>query len=198
MKKVQDLFLGHNDAENYKKREHKELFAKFFTQTNSLNEVINPDKYFIVGDKGTGKTAMAVFMSNSEYKGYKGSLKYIRETEYQKFISMKKQRQLTLSDYQDIWKVIFLLLIAKQIETNETENVIFSKRSKFKPLKEAIEEFYKKAFSPEIIHALTFAEDSKLAAELLYKYVSISAAVSTSETFSESRFQVNFVYSATI
>jgi len=194
MKDLKDLFLGHNDAENYKKREHRQLFSKFFTQTDSLSEVINPDKYFIVGDKGTGKTAMAVFMSNSEYNGYKGELKYIRETEYQKFVSMKKQRQLTLSEYQDIWKVIFLLLIAKQIESREKSNVIFSKYSKFKPLKEAIEEFYKKAFSPEIINALTFVEDSKYAAELLNKYASISAGLSTTETFSESRFQVNLLY----
>ena len=194
MKAIKDLFLGHNDAENYKKREHKQLFSKFFMQTNSLSEVINPDKYFIVGDKGTGKTAMAVFMSNSEYKGYKGNLKYIRETEYQKFVSMKKQRQLTLSEYQDIWKVIFLLLIAKQIENNESDNVIFSKFSKFKPLKEAIEEFYKKAFSPEIISALTFVEESKLAAELISKFASISAGTTASETFSESRFQINLFY----
>lgn len=194
MKKVKDLFFGFNDAENFKRKEYKDLFTKFFTRTTNLSETLLPHKYFLIGDKGTGKTALAVFLSNTDYKSYKSNLVYIRETEYQKFVSMKKEKHLTLSDYQHIWNVILLLLIAKQIENEEKQSVLFSRFSRFKPLKEAIEEFYQKAFSPEIIYALNFVEDSKRAAELLCEYFTLNGETSRSESFSESRFQINLLY----
>lgn len=194
MKKVKELFFGFNDAENFKRKEYKGLFSKFFTRTTNLTEMLLPHKYFLIGDKGTGKTALAVFLSNTHYKSHKSNLVYIRETEYQKFVSMKKERHLTLSDYQNIWNVILLLLIAKQIDNGEKSSVLFSKFSKFKPLKDTIEEFYQKAFSPEIIYALNFVEDSKRAAELLNEYFTLSGESNKSESFSESRFQINLLY----
>lgn len=194
MKKVKELFFGFNDAENFKRKEHKALFAKFFTKTNNLNDLLLSHKYFLIGDKGTGKTALAVYLSNSDYKGFNSKLVYIRETEYQKFVAMKKENQLTLSDYQNIWQVILLLLISKQLENYEKDDVLFSKFSKFRPLKTAIEEFYKKAFSPEIIYALNFVEDSKRAAEILSEYFTVGAEKKTSESFSESRLQINLLY----
>lgn len=194
MKKVKDLFFGFNDAENFKRKEYKNLFTKFFTRTTNLTEILLPHKYFLIGDKGTGKTALAVFLSNTAYNSYKSNLVYIRETEYQKFVSMKKEKHLTLSDYQNIWNVILLLLIAKQIDNGEKKSVLFSSFSRFRPLKEAIEEFYQKAFSPEIIYALNFVEDSKRAAELLNEYFTLNGEINRSESFSESRFQINLLY----
>lgn len=194
MKKVKDLFFGFNDAENFKRKEYKNLFTKFFTRTTNLTEILLPHKYFLIGDKGTGKTALAVFLSNTAYNSYKSNLVYIRETEYQKFVSMKKEKHLTLSDYQNIWNVILLLLIAKQIDNGEKKSVLFSSFSRFRPLKEAIEEFYQKAFSPEIIYALNFVEDSKRAAELLNEYFTLNDEINRSESFSESRFQINLLY----
>jgi adenylate kinase family enzyme len=194
MKKTESLFLGFNDAENFKKREHKKMFEKFFTRTNDLHELVKPHKYFLLGDKGTGKTALSVYLSNSDFQNTSSSLSYIRETDYLKFVTLKKEKHLSLSDYQDIWKVILYILIAKQIQSKERDNVIFSKFSKFKPLKDAIEDFYKKAFSPEIIYALNFVEDSRRAAEILHEYFKVGAESTKSESFSESRFQINILY----
>lgn len=194
MKQTKDLFFGFNDAENFKRREHKNKFSKFFTRTNNLHDLIKPSNYFLVGDKGTGKTALAVYLTNEEFRNTQSSLAYIRETEYLKFITLKRENHLTLSDYQDIWKVILLMLLAKQIENSENENVLFSKFSKFKPLKDAIEQFYHKAFSPEIIYALNFVEDSKRAAEILTEYFKLSGENKSTESFSESRFQLNLLF----
>lgn len=194
MKTIESLFLGFNDAENFKRREHKQMFEKFFTRTNDLHELIKPHKFFLLGDKGTGKTAISVYMSNSDFQNTSSSLSYIRETEYLKFVSLKKEKHLSLSDYQDIWKVILFILISKQIQSKERDNVLFSQFSKFRPLKEAIEAFYKKAFSPEIVYALNFVEDSKRAAEILQEYFKIGAEDTKSESFSESRFQINLLY----
>ncbi len=46
---------------------------------------------FLLGEKGTGKTAYATFLSNSEYKNNKSILKYINGTDYEKFYELKRK-----------------------------------------------------------------------------------------------------------
>ena len=194
MKLIEDLEFGFSDAENYKRRENKQLFNQVFLKNEFLEKIISPATTFLVGDKGTGKTAYAVYLSNNEYKNTSCSLRYIRETEYQKFITLKKEKQLELSDYASIWKVIIFLLLAEQIHKRESGNPLFGKFTKFHALHEAIQEYYLHAFSPEIIHALQFVQESKLAAELMAKYAKALGEQKESLTFSESRFQTNLLY----
>src|SRR5258706_11354479 len=97
LKPIPQLNLGFRDAENYKKKEYKEIFNKIFVRTSTLEKVCDSSTYFLVGEKGMGKTAYAVFFENNSYNNYLASLRYIRETEYQKFISLKKAKNLSLS-----------------------------------------------------------------------------------------------------
>lgn len=194
MKRIQVLKFGFSDAENYKRRENKELFNHLFMRNEYLDNIACPSTTFLVGDKGTGKTAYAVYMANNEYANTACSLRYIRETEYQKFITLKNEKHLALSDYSAIWKVIIYLLLAEQIYNKEGRNSLFQKFRKFQALHEAIQEYYVHAFSPEIIHALQFVQESKLAAELLSKYAKAVGEQKESIQFSESRFQTNLLY----
>lgn len=186
--------FGFSDAENYKKRENKVLFNHLFMRNDFLDSVCRGSTTFLVGDKGTGKTAYAVYMTNNEYANTISSIRYIRETEYQKFITLKQEKHLALSDYASIWKVIIYLLLAEQISEKERENSSLLQSSKFRALREAIQEYYLHAFSPEIIHALQFVQNSKLAAELLSKYAKVVGEQTDTLTFSESRFQTNLLY----
>lgn len=194
MKKIEDLQFGFSDAENYKRRENKQLFNQVFLKNSYLERIIDPSTTFLVGDKGTGKTAYAVFLSNNDYKNTACSISYIRETEYQKFITLKKEKHLELSDYVSIWKVIIFLLLSKQIHERESGNPLFAKFSKFRALHDAIQEYYSQAFSPEIIHALRFVQESKLVAELFLKHAKAIDEQKESLIFSESRFQTNLLY----
>lgn len=112
-------------------------------------------------------------MKNNEYANTSSSVRYIRETEYQKFITLKNEKHLALSDYVAIWKVIIFLLLAEQIYEKEGNTSFFSKFTKFGALYDAIKEYYLHAFSPEIIHALQFVQESKIAAELLSKHAKL-------------------------
>jgi len=127
VKKIAELKFGFSDAENYKRRENKQLFNQLFLRNEFLEKIIDPSTTFLVGDKGTGKTAYAVFLSNNEYKKTTCSLRYIRETEYQKFITLKKEKHLELSDYVSIWKVIIFLLLSEKIHKQESGNPLFAK-----------------------------------------------------------------------
>src|SRR5271156_4082913 len=109
---IYDLNLGFNDAENYKNPENKELFNKIFIENEFLSRIKKNSTNYILGEKGTGKTAYAVYYANNSVDNSVGSLKYIRETDYQKFITLKKDKHLELSDFTSIWKVIIYLLLS--------------------------------------------------------------------------------------
>lgn len=148
----------------------------------------------MIGEKGTGKTAYAVYLANNDYLDTLSSLRYIRETEYQKFISLKNDKHLGLSDYSSIWKVIIYLLLAQQIIAREGGVEFLRRFTKFGAIQKAIDEYYHKAFSPEIIQALQFVQESKRAAELMAKYAKASGEEKDTLTFSEARFQTNLFY----
>jgi len=194
MKKICELALGFNDAENYRKRENKNLFNQIFVKNFFLDELLHSSKYFLIGEKGTGKTAYSVFLANNHFKDNISDLKYIRDTDYQKFVTLKTKKHLELSDYTNIWNVIILLLLAKNIGKSELDHSPFSKPAKLKALLKAIDEYYLHAFSPEIISVLNFIENSKLAAELITKHLKISGEETVNTSFSESRFQINLMY----
>lgn len=194
MLKIRELPLGFTDAENYKRRENKTLFNNVFIKNSALEKICQPSTTFLIGEKGTGKTAYSVYMANTQYKNNACTVRYIRETEYQKFVKIKTERHLDLSDYVHIWKIIIYLLISQQIISKEKRNFLDGAFPKFKALNDAIQEYYLHAFSPEIVHALKFVQESKYAAELLSKYAKAIGEEKNTLIFSESRFQTNLLY----
>ena len=193
MLKIPELNFGFSDAENYKRRENKAMFNHIFLRNDSLDKLCESRIFFLIGEKGTGKTAYAVYLSNNDYKTNLASISYIRETEYQKFVTLKQERHLELSDYTNIWKVIIDLLLAQQINERE-KSTFLSRFSKFRNLKKAVDEYYANAFSPEIIYAIRFIEESKLAAELIAQYARVGGEQSSAISFTEKRFQTNLLY----
>lgn len=194
MKLIRDLELGFADAENYKRRENKELLNRVFIRDRHLEDLCQPNVSFLIGEKGTGKTAYSIYLTNNQYKDTVSSTRYVRETEYQKFIALKREKHLSLSDFASIWKVILYLLMAKQVLDRDGVLSKLLNFSKFSALNDAIDEYYHKAFSPEIVQALSFVQESKLAAELLSKHAKLKGEAREAETFSESRFQINLFY----
>ncbi|MEL8471939.1 funZ protein, partial [Escherichia coli] len=120
MKLISELDFGYTDAQNYRKRKQKEKFKKWFVKDSNLNRVCSDDVSFIIGEKGTGKTSYAVFLSNEEYNGISSELKYVKETDYRDFLFLKRENHLLFSDYHTIWEMILLLLISKKIIESES------------------------------------------------------------------------------
>ena len=114
LKKISELNLGFSDAQNYLQRGNKKMFSSVFVKNSYLEDLLQPHIYFLLGEKGTGKTAYATFLSNSEYKNNKSILKYINGTDYEKFYELKKSKRIDISGYVDIWKTIILLLISRR------------------------------------------------------------------------------------
>lgn len=193
LKSIESLNLGFSDAQNYSQRGNKQMLSKVFVKNDYLRKLLEPNVYYLIGEKGTGKTAYAVFLSNSEYKNNKSVLKYISGTDYEKFYELKKRKQIDLSGYVDIWKTILLLLLAKSVTDNDRVVSVFNK-SNLSELMQAIDEYYNRAFAPEIVNALKIVDKSEIAAKLVYKHAEIGGGAGSTHEFSEQRLQMNLFY----
>ena len=193
MKKIRELNLGFSDAQNYTQRGNKQMLSEVFIKNAYLEKLLVPHVYYLIGEKGTGKTAYAVFLSNQEYKGTKSVLKFIQTTDYEKFHELKKRQLIDVSGYVDIWKTILLLLLAKSVAESDKTVSVFN-RTNLPNLLQAIDEYYNRAFSPEIVHALKIVDKSELAAKLICKFAEVGGSESTSLEFDEQRLQMNLFY----
>ncbi len=189
---VPDLNLGSIDAINYTGRREKDFFARVFFRDSFLDALLGERKYFLIGEKGTGKTAYAVLLNNSEYMNTKASVRALTSTDYMKFIQLKKSGYLTVSHYVDAWKVILLLLTAHHLVEKEGGKVL--QFTKFANLNTVIDTYYKSAFAPEVVNALEFVENSELAASLIAHHVKLGAKVEEKKTEHSANIQTNLLF----
>lgn len=192
-KSIESLNLGFSDAQNYTQRGNKKMLSEVFVKNIYLAKLLKPNVYYLIGEKGTGKTAYAAFLSNSEYENNKSVLKYISGTDYEKFYELKKKNQIDVSGYIDIWKTILLLLLAKSVTDNDKVVPIF-KKNNLSELMQAIDEYYNRAFAPEIVSALKIVDKSDVAAKLVFKYAEVGGSTGSTLEFSEHRLQINLLY----
>lgn len=189
---VAELRLGSIDAINYRQKSQKQFLSQIFFRDDLLDNVLDDRTFFLLGEKGTGKTAYATFLSNSDYRNTISVIKAIIETDYRKFINLKNKDLLQISDYNDIWRVIILLMITHHIIKGEKNSILSF--NKFKLLKDAIDEFYSNAFNPELSYAIEFIEKSDISASLLAKYAQLQSNSSDQTKTSTQQFQMNLIY----
>lgn len=193
MKNISQLYLGFSDAQNYSQRKNKEAFNEIFVRNHYLDELIKPNTYFLIGEKGTGKTAYATFLSNNYYKETKSTIAYLSATDYEKFFVLKKSKNLDLTGYVGIWKVILLLLLGKTV--TEKDKVVSSfNKNNIDLLNAAIDEYYMNAFTPEITNVMKIMDESEVVAKIISRYAEVEGNSSNKVEFSETRFQHNLYY----
>jgi hypothetical protein len=151
------------------------LLEKYFVRDVFLERLLDPNIYFLVGEKGTGKTAYATFLANNDYKNHKASIYDVRQTEYQKFLELKRQGHLALSQYSEVWRTLLLITAATSILEKSGTPEFLKRFTKLGALKKAIDEFYQDAFAPEIVKMISFVESSETATSLIAQYMGLSA-----------------------
>lgn len=160
MKKINELDLPSIDASDYKGQ--TSLFNKiYFTETAAFQKALSRNCYYFLGEKGSGKTALAYLLETTSQTVPKKNVKIqsklfsIGETQYSNFIKMKQKGKLDYSDYKTIWINILLYLVSDTIiEKNKGSN-IFSKMlsgitGKFNDIKDAIEKYHSSHRMPEL------------------------------------------------
>lgn len=85
-----------NDAVNYRSRPQREFFQRIFLQTEALKKILEPQVYFLMGEKGSGKTAYATYLETHKVDEHRCKLTTMTETQYRRFIELKRQGKLAI------------------------------------------------------------------------------------------------------
>lgn len=146
---ISELHQPFNDAYNYRSRQQKQLFSKLFLRTHAITECLLPSTYFLMGEKGAGKTAYAVYLENNTVDGNRCKVTTMTETQYKRFINLKIDGKLAYSDYANIWRSMLLFMTGQLIIT-KSKNVLTRVTRKFSRVEKEIEKWSKNALNPEM------------------------------------------------
>ena len=166
MKNLKDLIIPLGDAENYRQRSDKSFFNDVYFRTEFLDQLLEPKKYFLCGEKGTGKTAMAVYLHNNNYKDTKADHVFIRNTEIRELQSLRKSGRLSLPDMQLLWETTLLLRVARQVDAQVLANGWIERHSLLRGVKSTLERYYEERQNPEIKIDIEVLKNWELAGKL--------------------------------
>lgn len=148
-----------NDAVNYRTRQQKEFFNRIFLKTDALEDCLNPSVYFLIGEKGSGKTAYAAYLDNNEVRDSRCKLSTMTESQYKRFIALKSKGKLDYSDYANIWRPMLLNLVAQAL-VQKSKGFLASFTNKFDAIEEEIEAFNAGTLNPEVEVAFEMISES--------------------------------------
>lgn len=152
-KKINELRDPFNDAVNYRSRIEKEFFNKLFLRTDELDRLVAPNIYYLMGEKGAGKTAYATYLENNKHDRNYCKTITLTETQYKRFIALKKNGKLHYSDYANIWRSILLSTTA-QVIIDKSKGILQGITGKFREVEEALKKWNRSSLNPEIDSAL--------------------------------------------
>lgn len=157
LEELQDPF---NDAENYRTRKQKDFFNQLFLRTEDLYKCLAPATYYVLGEKGSGKTAYATYLDNNTIRDTQCKLMTMTESQYKRFIALKRQGKLDYSDYANIWRPMLLSMVA-QLLVLRCKGFLSNITGKFTAIEELIEAFNESALNPEVEVAFRIVSENR-------------------------------------
>ena len=134
-KAFKEIELGYSDAENYLIN-HKEMFKNIFV-SRELDSLMERNIIYLIGEKGTGKTAYAVYFENNDYKNTRSERINMDDIISHSFIA-SKDNKFDFKNCEEVWTVLLLLKMAKSITPEDLENVDSKHNQNFLNLRETI------------------------------------------------------------
>ena len=123
MKKYTELNLPFDNADNYFDLENKQKLDTFFFKDENFNKLLKPETYYIIGEKGSGKTTYAAYFCNSERKINNNSIvshRYeLKSGTYSAFIKAKENKIFEYTSYEIYWKACLLEKLLSTISKGE-------------------------------------------------------------------------------
>lgn len=195
MKNIKELKTIKGDAYDYFVSTDNEakLFKDVFLVDSVIETIKKQDKYFLIGEKGSGKTAYSVFLSRQNDKKIFSTIKLVQNTVYQKFLKMKKSKTLELSSLKDIWINIIYLIICESIKEEIGNNI--TKFKQYNNITNAIKIFYSDSFKPEFINALEFIDNSNLSINTMEQLGIFNSSLNlgTKSKYVEQNYQISLM-----
>jgi hypothetical protein len=113
MVRIEALKFGFPDARQYQSAEEVDRFKTiYFPDSRQINKLKNEPVYFVIGDKGTGKTALATYFINGLDPEIVGKSLFLQKEDFSRFYNFTKSiPDFDPSDFGEMWKAIIVLLI---------------------------------------------------------------------------------------
>lgn len=140
MKDFIDIDIPFEEAENYFSPSNKEKLNTIFYKDRNYEKIKKDTTYFILGDKGSGKTTYAAYFCNGDRDGIKSSRYVLSVDDYGKIITMKEEGKLNYTSYTTMWKAILLIKILSAIDDAEV-NTLFTTSKFFSAIKKTLKNF---------------------------------------------------------
>ena len=119
MKSVSDLRFGSIDAQDYLNNPDgplSEFFKKSFYKSIHLERAIHPDVYFLLGEKGTGKSAYAVYASHHMKPGFLADTVFFNRNDFTRFIEVASSLGVQTSQFSSLWVFVFSVLLIDRLQ----------------------------------------------------------------------------------
>ena len=160
MKPYKSISLGYTDAINFALRNEKKLLNNVFFESTYLKKIASTSTYFVIGEKGTGKTTYAIFMANNDIYNTVSNFISINTSDYVRFYRLMKSDMLSVSKYEDIWTAILLqYTISSLYKKISVIDKIFPSTYE-KTFKEALKYYDEAALAPEKIVTREIVEEN--------------------------------------
>lgn len=175
-KKVSELRTLSTNADDFNQTRNildEKLFDRVFLKDEFYELISNQNTYFIVGEKGSGKTAYAVYYCNNKRIGI-AELNRVPPQMYYKFIGLKQRGLLENTPYHEIWENVIMMMILSYIKNDLEKNIFkrFFHRKKIEQISFFLEKFHKNAYDPnfqailDVVQSYTEKISSELSAKL--------------------------------
>lgn len=98
--------------------------TEYFIDDNYWNQIVEGNKFFVIGRKGTGKSAIYNWIKKQEAeRGVIVSNLSFRNFPFEKLLKLADDDFCRPNQYQSVWRNIILSEIAKQIVTDENNHI---------------------------------------------------------------------------
>lgn len=191
-KRFEELFLKCHDASVFQEKNNFDVLQRVYFDDNHSNQVLNQDQYFIIGEKGTGKTIIAQYLTNIR-NDINCSIVDFSTIDFETFRRLSADGHLKYIQPDQLWQVLLMVLSAELVV--KKENSILSS-IKFKALHGAVQEFYDNKFKPEFPVVIELMSKFDALAELSNKNIgklSGSEGISEKSTYQDSDSPLNNV-----
>ena len=153
-----DLQIPFDEAENYFKPNNKEKLNRLFYKDRNYNKLLNDTTYFLIGEKGSGKTTYCAYFCNNNVNNTRSRRYPISVDDYNKIIQMKKDGKLNYTHYVTLWKAILLI---KLLSTIEEDEVSFRGVSAMRSIKKTLDAFNFTKITMDTFSPVSFMDNIK-------------------------------------
>ncbi|MGX1360680.1 hypothetical protein QNJ95_37330 [Bradyrhizobium elkanii] len=117
-KAIKSIRCGYADAQNYKNGQESGHFEASFLTDRHLEQLKARDVFFLIGEKGTGKTAYAIYLTYFSKGKYNSDITFVQPTDYTDLLSLSKDAKLSVADYSALWQIAFLTTLYRNCVVN--------------------------------------------------------------------------------